>query len=227
MFDSRADVAHQPIPVPVAVSIHLSASAKPPQRAGLRIMYCGLIRPSICALMSSEVMPISSSSRATGTGDKAHTRAIASGCPARMGCSMEWRPNCDSFSRRARAFSGVKAPLASARSSSTSAGKRLRIYLRSASSSSKSMPPIFSLRHRKPRSSFCCMRPNIVSRSPIQMRPLMTMPSSPDSHFEPGKIMPRPPFAKSARAVSKPMRTDDGACRHSIVRQASSRMASK
>ena len=155
---------------------------------------------------SRRLMPISSSSSAMGKGVAAQSRAISSHCPARMGCSMEWSWNSERRCNFSRASVGEKAPLASTRSSIWVGVKCRRMCASSSSSFSKSMAPILSLMQRKPCCIFSPMRRYISSKFPIQMSPLMGMPSLPllNGVCQNCRLRAR----KCSRAVSIPNRMD-------------------
>ena len=130
-----------------------------------------------------------SSSRAMSIGDVRHSSAMSSYCPWRTGCSMECMPNCDRRSRRSDAFSGVKLPLASSRISSSSGVNCRRTARMRLSSSSKSMPPIFSFSTLNPCCSLAAMACRMVCLSAIHIRPLIAIPLWPRVHVLSGSGM--------------------------------------
>ena len=68
--------------------VELRVDANPPWSDGLRMIYCGLMVSSRRIFSSVEFTPISSSSRAIGSGDSWQSCAISLHCCAIMGCSM-------------------------------------------------------------------------------------------------------------------------------------------
>jgi len=150
IFDSNAEVIHQPIFCCSASSIHSCPPLIPPCKDGFSMIYCGRITDKSSFFLSIVLMPISSSSKAIGKGVSEVSRAISSHCPARIGCSMECRSSSASRCNLFRASSGEKAPFASTRNSISLAEKCARICFNKASSSSKLIAPIFNLIQRKP-----------------------------------------------------------------------------
>ena len=203
IFDSRADVTHQPIFIFSARSIHSSEAAKPPSKPGFRITYWGFIISRNSFFLEYGNIPINSSSRAIGTGLCLHKLAISSHCRARIGCSIECTCNFAKSFKTESALLGEYAPLASTLMVSSEAENCLRmasIKLRSVAQFSE---PIFSLMHEKPLFNFsaicCCM----YSALPIQIRPFVTIEVSPHVNDD-GKIIPPPPFSRLSIAVSRP-----------------------
>ncbi len=136
---------------------------------------------------SESVTPMSSSSKAMGSGLSSQRRAISCHCPCFMGCSMVWICKSERIFSFSNASEGENAPFASTRSSISDGEYSSRIIFSNANSLSKSIAPIFILIHLKPAFNFseiCCF---IKSRSPIQTKPLMGMLWLPSENSE-GKI---------------------------------------
>ena len=178
MLLSRALVIHDAMPLLLASLTHSMLPVMPPCRVGFTTMNCGFSVSSSVFFSSKEKCPMSSSSRATGTGDIRQSLAMSSHEFCGMGCSIE----C--MSKRARslslsiASSGLNAPLASTRSCRVEGEKRERMNSSSRISSSQSIAPIFSFMHLKPAMSFsftCC---SISSYGAIHISPLVGMPTS-------------------------------------------------
>ncbi len=104
---------------------------------------------------------------------------MVSHCPGRMGCSMECSSISESRFSFSRAWGAENAPLASTRNSMVSAEYSFLMVCRISNSDSKSRAPIFSLMHRNPCSSFSCTCRSMNSLSPIHIRPLIGIRSSP------------------------------------------------
>ena len=215
---SRAEVIHEPMPRSRASRIHSSLPLIPPCNDGFRIMYCGRMVSRSMIFSSTSFTPMSSSSRAIGKGVSRQRRAIATHLPSLfflswkpdldggMGCSIEWMSYFASCSSLSIAFSIVNPPLASTRSSICSFVKCLRICCIRAISLSQSIAPIFSFTQWKPACSFSSIRRYISSNVPIQMSPLMGIPSSPR---EKGVSLPSAcrkgkALFMAAKAVSRP-----------------------
>ena len=158
---------------------------------------------NIVSRRTLSLSPINSSSRATGIGERRQMSAIANHWPARIGCSMEWMQYLLRRSSFDKASLGSNAPLASKRNSRVLLSNSRRMMSRSLSSLLKSIPPILSLRHLKPSSSFRAIRSDISASLPIHIRPLVRMPCFPSSQSD-GNITCLPPLSRSCMAVSRP-----------------------
>ena len=74
---SRALVIHEPMPRSFAIRIHSLEPVMPPCNDGFKMMYCGRMVSSRCSFLDTLFTPISSSSRAMGSGVFLHSWAMS------------------------------------------------------------------------------------------------------------------------------------------------------